>query len=69
MDFVQATGEVTSAQLVEALDIPYGSLINDINALITSGRLEPTAPPRSRNRAYRTRGAATMTDSHRRRTT
>ena len=53
LELVRKSGQVSSAQLVEALDIPYGTLINDVNALIAMGRLVPTAPARSRKRAYR----------------
>lgn len=49
-------GEMSAKQLTDSVEVGYRATLNAINDLIRVGKVEGTAPPRSRNRAYRLAG-------------
>jgi len=53
LDLVAAGGELTAPQIRDALKVSYSTALNDINLLIEAGLIVPTAPAKSRKRAYR----------------
>ena len=53
LDLFAAADQLTAAQIKDALGVSHGTLISDIRLLIDAGLVVPTAPARSRKRAYR----------------
>lgn len=53
LDLFSAHEQLTATQIQESVGVGYVTAIRDINLLIDEGLVTPTAPPKSRNRAYR----------------
>lgn len=53
VELITAHGELGTRDIAQALDVSYGTALNDIAALIDQNQVEATAPPRNRNRRYR----------------
>ncbi len=60
---VAMTPADTPSEIAEPMRVGYAATIKDINALLRAGRLEATAPPRSRHRAYRLARTQTRTQT------
>lgn len=53
LSLLAQNGEMSAKQLTDSVNVGYRTTLNAINELIRVGKVEGTAPPRSRNRAYR----------------
>ena len=53
LDLFSSDEQLTATQIQESVGVGYVTAIRDINLLIDAGLVIPTAPPKSRNRAYR----------------